>query len=338
MSPTIRATLALASLLALPLAACGSDSPSSTDADKDLDTVASTAACDAVAISCCGRGETMATCLPAQGAEPERWRCGDELLGTAGYAAACRDANPASCPTSPPSRGDACPRNAVEDVCWYTQWDYSVPLARTFCTCTSFGWDCVAPTDAVYACVVPEAPVRPVTAALPARALAPTEACADPADEPRDASCVPGQQDDGRFCATHADCGAPDTLCLDSHTFGAGSACTCTPSSCLTNDDCPTGMLCQCGEVDASRRCGGWTGRPCGHHCVIADCRSDADCAPGGRCAASYGVCGWQVERYACRYPDRDGCWTDDECGAHATCRYFAEAATWCCQQTPLCD
>ena len=325
---------------ALPPAAACSAEPAATDA-ADLDTLTSAAAaCDAIAIPCCGRDEALAECLPATATEPERWRCAEGLLGTAAYGAACRAANPSSCPAphtlSAALDGQPCPAAAAGDVCWYAKTDPGPD--RLVCTCLDQRWSCRAPAAPAEACALPADAPRPATAPLPAASLAPTAACADPATAPRDASCVPGQQDDGRFCATHADCGAPGVLCLDSHTWGAGSACTCTSSACLSSADCPEGTLCQCGSIDPAQRCGGWTGLPCGHRCVPADCRSDADCAPGGRCAASYDVCGWQVERYACRYPDRDGCWTDDECGLGAQCRYSPAAASWCCAAVPVCD
>ena len=160
------------------------------------------------------------------------------------------------------------------------------------------------------------------------------ELCKDPAADVREECDI--ETNPPGACTDDADCGGAFVgggLCLASHSWGGDDACRCFPLSCLQDDECGSGSACECGAIS-----GGGCNSPdgpleCSHHCVPAECRTDADC-DGGFCSPSYAdCCGAFVESWACHFPGRDECLSDAECGVSrfgSYCRH--EERGWRCR------
>ena len=168
--------------------------------------------------------------------------------------------------------------------------------------------------------------------------------CVEPAPIRPGDPCEPlsGPHPDESECGTHADCPAEAPLCLATHLFSSYHDCRCHPVECRTDDDCPAGTACLCGEVEnvggpAQDVCGGWHPVACSHRCLPAGCRRDADCGPNGTCSASRDMCGWSVEGFYCHDPAVDECLSDEECTDGSLCRYV-EGDGWRCDVVPVCD
>lgn len=81
----------------------------------------------------------------------------------------------------------------------------------------------------------------------------------------------------------------------------------CTYDACLVDNDCGPNALCECGH-DATTEGGGV------HHCVPAECRTDADCGSQA-CSPSIGLCmrGYSSGKYYC-HTVLDECRQDSDC------------------------
>lgn|GEM_PF-2668726 len=242
---------------------------------------------------------------------------------------------PATHPAMTPSGGGACPAALRGSTCsWPAPGCDDGAREPNRCTCTDSGWTCDKP---FLNCL-------PITEGgqlsrgerpAPERRVALT--CSDVGVTSPDATCAPKRFEDGTStCTTNADCGT-GSVCLDTHTFGAGSVCSCHTPQCSTDDDCGEGRACRCGIVTSAAICDGWSDMPCAHRCLPASCRTDADCSDGGICSPSPDVCGWPTVAYACHYPDRAECLTDAECLGDV-CQYDAAEARWRCVEPPLCE
>jgi hypothetical protein len=96
-------------------------------------------------------------------------------------------------------------------------------------------------------------------------------------------------------CTTDSDCASTPGGHCD---MGVDSPCFCQPS-CVSDSDCGTGQICECGEKFGT--------------CVQAACKSDHDCADGM-------VCGFYVSKPGCDFP-AFACQTAvDSCGVTADC------------------
>lgn len=154
-------------------------------------------------------------------------------------------------------------------------------------------------------------------------------ACADPAADPRAATCDSSTQ--GGTCGANSDCG-PSQVCLleDDHSH----ACQCYGAACLTDDDCGVGRACVCGVATAGASCGTFR-QDCGHRCVPAGCKSDGDCAGPALCVAVHDSCG-AVTRYVCNDLQTSACASDDDCRAAWMCSYDDDHG-WRCVPKPTC-
>ncbi|MEZ4266872.1 MAG: hypothetical protein R3F39_10875 [Myxococcota bacterium] len=206
---------------------------------------------------------------------------------------------------------------------------------------TKATWRCDSPFHTCLPLPGDAAPGEPTRAVPTERVPA---ACADPAARPAAPACVPSRNPGNSpgFCETAADCGAGE-VCLDTYgiaptSFGE-TLCGCHPVSCLDDSGCDADEACACGKVGGTGPCGGFFPAQCSHKCLPAECRSSADCDPGGICSPSKDQCDRGVERYACHYPDRDECLSDAECfGSSGACRYDATSASWACHTPLICD
>lgn len=104
--------------------------------------------------------------------------------------------------------------------------------------------------------------------------------------------------DEDSECFEDTDCSGRYPYC-DQDVFG-GSRCS---EGCLTDDDCPTGQLCQCAGEEPGR-------------CLAAGCKTDADCGDGFSCVAASDDCvGYESEStwYTCQQAS-DECLVDGDC------------------------
>lgn len=102
-------------------------------------------------------------------------------------------------------------------------------------------------------------------------------------------------------CTADADCTErPNGYCAPTIYGGIGPQAAVCNYGCLTDDDCGSGFLCECGD-------------PVGQ-CVAATCRSDADCPGDLLCAAWFtaNVCG-VGKSFTCQT-------SEDECNTVADC------------------
>ncbi|MDX2054694.1 MAG: hypothetical protein SFV15_19995 [Polyangiaceae bacterium] len=122
-------------------------------------------------------------------------------------------------------------------------------------------------------------------------------------------------------CAEDADCKEkPNGYCQYYPAVQAlGAAGLCGPPSspsrtvcsygCVTDQDCGSGTICQCGEGIGS--------------CVPSTCRTDADCGEGSLCAG--GVYGESsIGFYSCQVPG-DQCFTNSQCEGYPSRGGFCE-------------
>jgi hypothetical protein len=97
-------------------------------------------------------------------------------------------------------------------------------------------------------------------------------------------------------CRTDSDCGGPLDYCMQQPYPDFRLACK---TGCLTDDDCPSGNVCLCGD-------------PIGI-CSPATCATDADC-PGSVCLGTRSQEGCEsVVSFSCAN-DADGCRRDSDC------------------------
>lgn len=116
--------------------------------------------------------------------------------------------------------------------------------------------------------------------------------------------------------------------------FGTSSVSSSGPSSCRYDvcrdaQDCATGEACICQVA----RFGGVPR----NLCMTSNCRSDADCGPGGFCSPSYGSCGVPggTIGYFCRTL-RDTCVEHEDCSdGKGLCIYQGDR--WGCSDR-VCD
>jgi hypothetical protein len=106
----------------------------------------------------------------------------------------------------------------------------------------------------------------------------------------------------GEPCTADAECtGKPHGYCAPSYGVGPVPSTNQCHYGCLTDTDCGTGYLCECGD-------------PVGH-CLPATCQTDADCPGELLCAAwsSANICGTVGESFSCQT-------AEDECNSAADC------------------
>ncbi|TNF37282.1 MAG: hypothetical protein EP329_03565 [Deltaproteobacteria bacterium] len=266
--------------------------------------------------------------------------CGDDATrgDVEGTDAADVVANPAGCPESHPVMTGAdrhfCPLEARGATCaWAAPGCTAGERPANSCACDDTGWHCSAPFRS---CLPITDGGQLALGERPAPRRVATAAC-EAVDAGVSGTCAPRYFEDGTStCASDGECDA-GAVCLDTHTFGAGSVCSCHTPACTTHDDCGDGYACKCGALDAGAICGGVSDLSCGHQCLPAACRSDADCGDGGLCAASPGICGWPTLKYACHHLDRDECLSDAEC-LGGVCRHDEVRQAWVCDEMPLCE
>jgi hypothetical protein len=128
-----------------------------------------------------------------------------------------------------------------------------------------------------------------------------------------------------------------DADCTDAATTpGAGLVCfhgQCSYDQCATDQDCPSGDVCSC-----KGNTFGYAHVSAGNSCVPANCRSDADCGPAGRCAPTVdSSCGtfYGVRGYYC-HSCNDTCTQDSDCAARDAspagyCAYDLTVGHWVC-------
>jgi hypothetical protein len=78
----------------------------------------------------------------------------------------------------------------------------------------------------------------------------------------------------------------------------------CNAYGCLTDDDCSGDTICECSRSGLGR-------------CVLASCKSDADCGAGLHCALLSSAC--RDDAYHCETPD-DACLRDADCRSAEDC------------------
>lgn len=152
---------------------------------------------------------------------------------------------------------------------------------------------------------------------------------------PPPTSCVAsGTQGAQSNCTLGSDCTAgANGRCL-AETFLPLSdvRCTCAYDLCVADPDCGPTALCQCATANP---------RGLGNHCLVANCRTDADCGEGGFCSPSRGeITGyWNASSpdsftgYYC-HTAADTCVNDTDCtvgpyGAH--CAFDHSKQAWAC-------
>jgi hypothetical protein len=126
-------------------------------------------------------------------------------------------------------------------------------------------------------------------------------------------------------CTAHEDCTEGD----NGRCIGNGhDGWYCSYDRCFVDDDCDN--VCECE--------GGFRGDF--NVCVGGDCRTDADCGPGGYCSPSFGDCGEYtgVVAYYCHTPD-DECIDDSDCDGDGNfgapyCAYNPAAGKWMCSDS----
>lgn len=138
------------------------------------------------------------------------------------------------------------------------------------------------------------------------------------------AECETSAPRDGVFlssefgnCQADADCtDAPHGYC----TQGFDSEGRCV-YGCATDSDCEDDRICLCGA-------------PAGR-CVPAECKSDADCAPGSLCTAQVGSDCGLTERFACQ-KRQDHCFGSADCEQYEVCvRDYGDSDVRTC--VPMC-
>lgn len=137
-------------------------------------------------------------------------------------------------------------------------------------------------------------------------------------------------------CSSDADCtDGPNGTCVSGVTNNkpwdtgvAKSYCGCE-YPCETDDDCGTGQVCACSDLDDGLDI---------HTCIDADCTTGDDCEGSEQCGLStfYTGCEWELQT-SCR-TDADECEADADCttGDCAVEAYNDDGAFLC--QTETCD
>ncbi len=133
------------------------------------------------------------------------------------------------------------------------------------------------------------------------------------------------EQGDYVSCTAHEECTEGD----NGRCIGNGhDGWSCSYDRCFADDDCDN--VCECE--------GGFRGDF--NVCVGGDCRTDADCGPGGYCSPSFGDCGEYtgVVAYYCHTPD-DECIDDSDCDGDGNfgapyCAYNPAAGKWMCSDS----
>jgi hypothetical protein len=133
-------------------------------------------------------------------------------------------------------------------------------------------------------------------------------------------------------CATDADCN-PDGARL-SLPYGKGrcvsfkGALQCSYDQCAQDSDCAAGGVCSCqGQTR------GYAGASPGNTCVMANCRTDADCADTHACSPSVGFGGgpfYGVRGYFC-HTKMDRCRQDADCAQGQSCAFEPQSGVWAC-------
>lgn len=144
------------------------------------------------------------------------------------------------------------------------------------------------------------------------------EAC----DDVRPPGSFQGEPLEGAECSQ-------DTDCVD----GDNGRCTqgrfvfCSYDHCFADDDCANGMgggVCGCEGAAFDD----------GNVCLGGNCRTNADCGPGGYCSPTFGGCGnyTGVEAYFCHTPE-DECIDDADCQdqPQGYCAFAPERGLWAC-------
>lgn len=133
-------------------------------------------------------------------------------------------------------------------------------------------------------------------------------------------------------CKADSDC----TAGRNGRCVGNGhDGCTCSYDTCTTDADCKSTELCDCRSP--------WHYGPNGpNRCLPTNCRTDADCGPGGWCSPSYDPgCGryFGVTLWRCHTP-RDLCLDDSDCmnadggWGMPYCGWRPETGRWECSVT----
>ena len=126
-------------------------------------------------------------------------------------------------------------------------------------------------------------------------------------------------------CSSHDDCSGMNARCVQSR-----GGMVCTHDQCLTDSDCGSGEVCECGG-----------GRHGSNVCLPSECRTDADCGPGGWCSPSFGTCGSYsgTVGYFC-HTCEDECTNDSDCGdtsggyGDPYCMYDQQVGKWTCSSS----
>ena len=115
---------------------------------------------------------------------------------------------------------------------------------------------------------------------------------------------------------------------------GADAGCNIQPhDDCVTDADCGAGKVCLCQTPPAAGEiCPGGVGLPAGNACILANCRTDAECGPCGVCQADY-ACGG-IAGYFCQTPS-DPCFPDSSGYDGNGCRF--KGGRWTSSGPPLC-
>ena len=105
---------------------------------------------------------------------------------------------------------------------------------------------------------------------------------------------------------------------------------TYTGDNCTSDSDCPSQTDCLC-----DYNVGGAGGSGSMNLCLPSNCRSDADCGPGGFCSPSvYQRCA-RINGYFCHGPG-DECGIDADC-ASGRCAFASEVGHWICAYAEPC-
>jgi hypothetical protein len=123
-------------------------------------------------------------------------------------------------------------------------------------------------------------------------------------------------QSGAAYCQSSADCSAVmNGVCV-----GQGSGfCKCV-GACLSDADCASGQICQCGASSGV--------------CVSAKCTSDGDCGAGLLCATIASADGTSTF-FACQTP-QDQCFADSNCPACAkNCLWDTSSGRRICSISP---
>jgi hypothetical protein len=119
-------------------------------------------------------------------------------------------------------------------------------------------------------------------------------------------------QSGAAYCMSSADCSSVMRgVCVSQ---GSGF-CSCA-GACLSDSDCATGKICQCGASNGV--------------CVSAKCTSDGDCGGGRLCATVLSADGTS-SFFACQTPQ-------DQCLADSDCPPCARNCVWDSSQRRICS